>query len=55
MTLTPQNERRKAQIIRQLEKKAVPGNIAWQRIEELQGFDGDYTPADHGMHWSDNN
>lgn len=52
--LTPQNEKRKAQLIRELSKKAVPGNATWHRIEELQGFEGDYTPADAGMHWSDN-
>lgn len=46
-------ERRIRELIRPLRKRAVPGNWAWQRIEALQGYDADYSPADHGMHWSD--
>lgn len=26
-------------------KKAKPGNWFWRKVEELQGFDGDYIPG----------
>ncbi len=51
--LTDANKRRREELIRKLAPKALPGNFAWRKLEELQGFEGDYTEADHGMHWSD--
>lgn len=41
-------------IVRNLLKHAKPGNWAFHKLQNEWGFDGDYTPADEGMHWSDN-
>ena len=54
MELTKENIKRRDEIVRELLPKAIPGNSYWRRIEALQGYDADYTEADHGMHWSDN-
>lgn len=53
LTFDPNGPQRRA-LIRKLSKRAVPGNYFWRSVEDIQGYEGDYTPADHGMHWSDN-
>jgi len=51
MTLLPENEKRKEQLIREYSKKVrAPGDYWWRKVEELQGYEGDYvygeeTPA----------
>lgn len=40
--------------VKELSEKAVPGNWAWRKVEELVG-EADYVYGqDEGMHWSDN-
>jgi len=35
-------------------RRAEPGNHFWHLCEEEFGWEGDHTPADHGMNWGDN-
>jgi hypothetical protein len=42
------------QRVRRLLKHAKPGNIPWMILENEYGFQGDWSPADTGMHWYDN-
>ncbi len=46
--LTKENEQTKRRFIREYEKKAVPLNWAWRKVEELQGYEGDRTERDYG-------
>lgn len=34
--------------VRALLKKAQPGNVPWMVLQNEYGFDGDYSPGDHG-------
>lgn len=34
--------------VRGLLRKAQPGNVPWRILENEYGFDGDYSPSDHG-------
>ncbi len=34
--------------VRRLLKYAQPGNVPWRILENEYGFDGDYSPGDHG-------
>lgn len=40
---------KRQQLIERYSKLATAGNWAWRRVENLQGYDGDYIPEDAGM------
>lgn len=46
--LTKTNERTLSQWIAELKAKASPQNWAWNKLQELTGYDGDFTAYDHG-------
>ena len=49
-----ENEKRREEFIAyHAAHSKVPNDFHWKAAEAL-GVQGDYTPADEGMHWSDN-
>lgn len=49
MSLREKMRVKRQQLIERYSKLATAGNWAWRRVENLQGYDGDYIPEDAGM------